>query len=156
MVKMKLNLDQSGGNFDPIPQGEYPAYLSNVEFKTFRSGNVGFNLEFTVAEGQYRGRKVFDNLVFVESAGWKLAQFWKAMTGLSGEVEINTEDVPKFVGKKAVIKVDVDSYESNGGEERERNVVKQIKPYLGTQNEDLLDSFMSQPAGAFSDPDLPF
>lgn len=151
MPKMKINLDQEGGTFEPIPAGEYEAYLHNVEFKTFNSGNTGYNLEFTVAEGQYQGRKVFDNLVLIDNAKWKLAQFWKAITDDTGEVVVDTEKVPSFVGRKVLLKLDTDTYEKNG-ETRDKNVVKQIKKTLsgGGSVDDL------QRAVFASDDDLPF
>lgn len=49
--------------FDPIPVGDYLAIISNSEEKTTKAGDGSYvKLEFTIIEGKYEGRKLWENL----------------------------------------------------------------------------------------------
>lgn len=49
--------------FDPIPVGDYVAIISNSEEKTTKAGDGSYvKLEFTILEGKYEGRKLWENL----------------------------------------------------------------------------------------------
>jgi hypothetical protein len=49
--------------FDDIPAGEYVAFISSSEQKTTNDGSQQFiAVEHSIAEGQYAGRKLFNNL----------------------------------------------------------------------------------------------
>lgn len=155
-MKFKLNLNDFGG-FDPIPAGDYKAYLYDVQAKTFSTGSQGFTLTFKIAEGPHQGRQVYDNLVLVKNAYWKLAQFWKAMTNETGEVEIDTELIPTFVGRKVGLKVDVETTDQGNT----RNVVKNMY-YVGGQEPVEAETLSGVLAGGEVEPlnitedDLPF
>lgn len=65
MVEIRFNAQsiEPSVNFEPIPDGTYTCEITNTELKTTRSGeNQYLNIEFTVLEGAYRGRKVWDRL----------------------------------------------------------------------------------------------
>jgi hypothetical protein len=48
---------------DPLPAGKYLAAITASEMKATKKGDGSFlELEFTVLEGEYRGRKVWDRL----------------------------------------------------------------------------------------------
>lgn len=129
MPKIKMNLDEVGNGFTPIPAGTYEAYVYEVEAKTFNSGNSGYKVTFNIADGPYKGRKIFDNLVITPKAYWKLGQFWRAMTGDTGEVEMDTDKFPEFVGTRVELEVKIEKQTYNN-EERENNVVKGMN-FLG-------------------------
>jgi len=49
--------------FDPIPAGKYLAIITASEMKTTKRGDGSYlQLEFTVLEGECKGRKVWDRL----------------------------------------------------------------------------------------------
>lgn len=125
MTVIKMNLDDIGGNFEPIPEGEYEAYVFDVEATTFRSGNEGFSVTYNIAKGPHKGRKIYDNIVLTEKAYWKLGQFWRAVTGDTGEVEIDTNDVPSMVGRRVELDIGVEE-QAYQGKTRQRNVVKNM------------------------------
>lgn len=133
MPKIKMTLDDYKNNdFSPIPEGEYVAYVYEVEPKRFRTGSEGFSITYNVGEGEYKGRKIFDNIVLTPNARWKLAQFWEAMTG-EKELEIDTDKLPSFVGRQVIVRVGIDK-------ERDQNVVKNLKYHGGvhkTAQDDL-------------------
>lgn len=50
-------------SFDPLPAGWYPVIISDSEFKPTKNGNGQYlQLELTVIEGEYEGRKTWDRL----------------------------------------------------------------------------------------------
>ncbi len=49
--------------FDPVPAGKYLACVTDSEMKATKKGDGNYlQLEFTVLEGEYKGRKVWDRL----------------------------------------------------------------------------------------------
>lgn len=53
----------SGGNFEPLPKGDYLAAVSASEWKTTNDGEGRYlSLTFEVLEGDYRGRLFWLNL----------------------------------------------------------------------------------------------
>ena len=52
-------------SFDALPAGTYEAVIANSEAKPMKSGNgMGFNFEFEIVSGEYKGRKVFAWITF--------------------------------------------------------------------------------------------
>jgi len=50
-------------DFEPIPAGKYLAAITESEMKATKKGDGSYlQLEFTVLEGDYKGRKVWDRL----------------------------------------------------------------------------------------------
>lgn len=157
MAVIKMNLDTINEGFTPIPEGEYEAYVFEVEKKTFRSGNEGYAVTYNIAEGPYQGRKIFDNIVLTEAAYWKLGQFYKAVTGQSGEVEIDTNQLPQFVGKRVLLSVKVEE-QTYQGETQERNVVSDVSFTGGFAQvgDDLLGQLSGRDGAVEVDSNIPF
>jgi hypothetical protein len=65
MATLNFNANEVEPNsgFDPLPDGKYTAVITDSEMKSIKD-NTGkyLRLEFTITEGQYKGRKVWDNL----------------------------------------------------------------------------------------------
>ena len=52
-----------GTNNTPVPAGTYLAMITASEIKPTKAGDSQYlKLEFTIADGEFQGRKVFDNL----------------------------------------------------------------------------------------------
>ena len=50
-------------SFDPLPAGKYVAAITNSEMKPTKQGDGSYlELEFTVVDGEYKDRKVWDRL----------------------------------------------------------------------------------------------
>lgn len=50
-------------SFDPIPAGEYNVLIEDSEMKPTKSGNGEYlQITFSVLDGQYNGRKIWDRL----------------------------------------------------------------------------------------------
>ena len=66
---MSIKLDFSnvtGGDYTPIPAGDYTVEVEKVENRTAKSGNEMLSLTFNVMEGEYEGRKIFDLYLLTE------------------------------------------------------------------------------------------
>jgi len=51
-----------GGDFEPLPEGYYTVDITRAEMKDTRAGNKMLAVEFTVKEGPFERRLIFDNL----------------------------------------------------------------------------------------------
>jgi hypothetical protein len=157
MPKIKMNLSEVDNGFDPIPEGTYNAYVHTVKFKTFKSGNTGYSIRYNIAEGKYKGRVIFDNIVLTQAAYFKVAQFYKAVTGKSsGNVEIDTDKFKDYQGTLVKLKVGID-------EERDQNTVKNVSYAGGAQHKSDTDDLNAMienrspvAVGAPDDDDFPF
>ncbi|WP_422460294.1 DUF669 domain-containing protein, partial [Endozoicomonas sp. ALB115] len=58
----KANDYSPAQGFEPLPNGDYVAMITDAEMKTTKAGNGQFlKLTWTVMDGQYSGRKVWSN-----------------------------------------------------------------------------------------------
>lgn len=63
-----------------IEPGNYPTRLDSLKLaKSERTGNEYWNGEFTLTEGPYEGRKVFDVFMLNKESLWKLRNLAEAM-----------------------------------------------------------------------------
>lgn len=86
----KANSSEAGGNtdFTPVPEGTYEAIVSEVDIKTFSTGNKGLSVKYTIRDDvDQAGKKrvLFDNAVVTEKAMFKFHQFAKVATELDGK-----------------------------------------------------------------------
>ena len=121
-------------NFDPIPAGLYTFEVANdlkIE-KSKSSANQVVKLELVVQdEGDFRGRKVFDNLVICadpatrSKTDWKIAQFAVA-TGLYTKDTLDEIDLDAFKGAvlNAVVGVEASTNQITK-EVKQKNKVKE-------------------------------
>lgn len=85
--------DQAG-DFSPIPPGEYEAYISSVDIKTFGTGSRGLTAQYTIRDDvdqPARKRKLFDNGVLTEAAMFKF-NAWAKAVGIPQGATFNSED----------------------------------------------------------------
>lgn len=124
---MPLRLDFSqvqGGDFEPIPEGDYLVEIEKVEHKHSQSGNEMLQMTFNVVEGEYAGRKVFDNYVLTQAALWKLKSLFVALgKDVSGIAEFEPDEL---IGNKFIATVSVEEYNGN-----ENNRIKKHKKAPG-------------------------
>jgi hypothetical protein len=62
---------------DALPAGEYNCTVSKAELAPSKRtpGNTNIVLEYTVQDGEYHGRMIFDNLSLAEKALWRVKDF---------------------------------------------------------------------------------
>ena len=49
-------------SYDALPAGEYIAVVSNVKERETNAGHLAYNVEFTVVDGPFQNRKLFQTL----------------------------------------------------------------------------------------------
>ncbi|MBI4063490.1 MAG: DUF669 domain-containing protein [Elusimicrobia bacterium] len=117
---------QPMGGFTPIPKGKYLLRVESATQKRSRNGDPMVVVDFTVAEGQYQGRRIrFHNVTFLppESKGAGISIHFLKTIGESyeGRLEIAPE---RWIGKLLYGHVEEEP-DLNG---TPRNVVKNVEP----------------------------
>ena len=115
--EFRLNFSDTGDqlNFDPIPSGMYHCQITDASVRAAseRAKNPGapsIRTEFTVASGEYEGRKVFDNITIVEDDEKEDPVWKRRLKGLLGSLGYDTTgelafEVPNFIGRELDLKV---------------------------------------------------
>jgi hypothetical protein len=126
MPEIDFNTVDDVEDYSPLPEGEYPCCLVDIdpERKT-QYGDEMWRLKFKIAEGDFEGRNIFDNMVFSEQA-MKRVKLICSRLGLNTSGKVNlTPDM--LIGHTALVTVGVESYEAtddNGSSRtKKRNVV---------------------------------
>lgn len=76
-LKDLKNLKTNSG-FSEIPEGRYNLEVVAADVKQSAAGNDMINLKMKIAEGDHKGRYIWDNLTFIENSLWKLKSFLEA------------------------------------------------------------------------------
>jgi hypothetical protein len=123
MIKLDFS-EVQGGDFEPIPEGDYLVEIEEVKEKESNSGNQMLQMKFNVVEGEYEGRKIFDNYVLTQKALWKLKNLFVALEkDVSGIAEFDPKDLE---GMKFLATVTIEEYQGN-----ENNRIKKHKKAPG-------------------------
>ena len=124
--------DQYQG-FEPLPAGEYKVQITDSDIVTPKSGN-GSMIKFTyevIADPQFDGRKIFDNIIFEHSSveaeriGKQKLNTICALTGVKA-----LKDTAQLHGKAMALLVSV---KDNQGEKQ--NVIKKYLPFNDRDDE---------------------
>jgi len=101
---------------DAIPAGTYFAQLKSIERRTSNAGNVYLALEFTILNGQLKGRRVFDNMSLVDKALWRVSQLCAAVGHTSTfDLDVNQEIMDALGEKPFALRTKIEDYQ---GEKR--------------------------------------
>lgn len=119
-------------SYDPIPKGKYVCEIGNdlkVE-QAKSSANSIVKIELVVTDdGEYKGRKIFDNLVIgatpevAAKTQWKIAQFAVAC-GVCTKETLDNIDLDAFKGCTVEVEIGVKT-ETYNNETKAKNFVKQ-------------------------------
>lgn len=134
---MKGNCDMSNvpDQFELLPEAEYEVVLMNYTDQKTKDNSDLINVEFEITEGDFRGRKLWDNFVIKENALWRLKMFLKALDlPHKGQINFDSDD---WINKPLKVKVYHDEY---NGKKRSK-----ISDYLSSNKK--IDN---------SDPSIPF
>ena len=134
-----LNVDTSNPEllkkrtFDPVPPGKYVCEVANdlVVTQSKSSTNQIVKIELRVVDdGEFKGRKIFDNLIIGATpetkakTEWKIAQFAIACGVYDKETVKAGIDLELFKGTTAEVDVG-NKVETYQGETRAKNFVKE-------------------------------
>lgn len=123
------NVDEKS-SYDPIPAGTYRAVVVETKQVETSKGDPMLKVTLEVIDGQYRGRKIFDNIILAhsnpktEEIGLRLLKQLKLAAGKpQAREETELWDVPVL----AVVRVEegTDGYD-------DKNRVSKFKPIDGT------------------------
>lgn len=112
MPKLDFAAIEEASDFTPVPEDRYLCKLTEVEEKTTDHGDEMWKFKFEIQNGKYKGRYLFDQLVFSEAA-LKRVKLVCSRFGLdvTGEVDL----VPEMVkGKLIYVLAEDDFYEKDG------------------------------------------
>jgi hypothetical protein len=93
---------KSGQTSDVLPEGDYPFTVEKAVLKQSKQGNPMIEIWLRLPQGAL----AIDQLVFTESAGWKIDQFRVSIGEIivpDEEVEINPSDILEATGTAHVI-----------------------------------------------------
>lgn len=133
MVQVNFDGVEDATDFSPILEGMYFIEVTGVDAKTSKSGLEYFRLEMTVRDGQYSGRKLWDNMFFqgkTEASTVKTIQRVKLIAShLAGiKCEGNVSLTPdRFLGAKGWVQALIETREDDNGVEKQYNFI----PYAG-------------------------
>lgn len=120
---MRVNWDDydEATDFGPAPAGTYLCRVAEAKAATTRYDDEMWKLTLEIAEGQYKGKQIWDNVVFSTNAMPRAKLICRSF-GLSteGETDVFPEDLR---GREACVTVEVEDYVNNEGVNRQRNSV---------------------------------
>lgn len=61
IINLGFDLKDVEGNFDPLPRDKYICFIGNINTVLSKAGHQMVKIEYMIAEGRYKGRKVFGN-----------------------------------------------------------------------------------------------
>lgn len=155
------------GASDPLPTGSYPMAISNMECVANNKAETGHNLkiEYTVIEGEFKGRKVFENLNLwhksssqaVEIAFRHLSSIGHAVGVLAGG------DLTVLAHKPMTVEVSLEpgtpaGVDANGQETKERkpqNRIQSRSPYSAQAASAAVSAAVINAAAAAQAPAMP-
>ncbi|RLG66749.1 hypothetical protein DRN93_05805 [archaeon] len=117
IIRLDYDLADVQSDFEPLPVGTYAARIAEATLETASTGNAMIRVVWEVADGEFQGRKLFDNVVL--TVPWKVKQYAQ-LVGIESGQEI---DLDAFVGAEAIVEVTQEEYQ---GEIRNR--VKRVRP----------------------------
>lgn len=101
--------EQAAGTFEPIPAGWYKMTISDGELVESKSkknkGKPMYNLEFTVQEGKFEGRKTRTNACLWEGALYTIVNLLKALGYTVDEGALEVPEIDELLGKDVMAKV---------------------------------------------------
>lgn len=110
---------------EAIPDGRYPAIVAVVEEKTSAKDKPYISWQFEIAEGEYKGRKMFNNTSLQPQALWKVKETIVAL-GIpikGNKIKINDNDL---IGLTCDLMIGQREWEG-----QMRNEVRQVLPPSG-------------------------
>jgi len=114
-------------NFRIVPEGEYDCELTEIEQQTSKNSNEMWQMCFEILEGEYKGVKVFDRLVFTEKALWKIKMICSRLGfDVSKELELEPD---MLIGSMCKLAISSEEYEKRDGTKTKKNVITEYIKY---------------------------
>lgn len=112
-------------DFSPLPDGKYVCVINDIEKTVTKSNDEMWKLKFEVCNGTYKGRIIYDNMIFSEKALPRVKAICLNMgVDVSGELDLQPD---MLRGQEVCIEVFEDEYHDRDGKAKKKNSV----PYSG-------------------------
>lgn len=152
---MRVNWDgvDEAQDFGPAPAGTYLCRVTEAKAATTRYDDEMWKLTLEIAEGQYKGKQIWDNVVFSQNAMGRAKLICRSF-GLTtqGETDIFPEDLR---GREAYVTVEVEDYVNKEGVNRQRNTVT-FGGYASPDDGGAASVRSEPESGGIDDSDIPF
>lgn len=123
-VDLGYNLEEVKNEFEALPASTYEAKIATCELTMSKTSNKPM-LKFVweVVDGEFAGRKLFDN-VLIETS-WKVKQYAEC-AGIPSGAEVNTDD---FLNAEGILTVGF-AKKQNPDDDTEplRNQINRVRP----------------------------
>ena len=100
---MIINVPGLDEAFEPIAAGTYPAQITNIEEVESRSGRPMINVELTIADGPYTGRKLFDRFLKDHPVG--VRRFGRMLRAARVHYQGESVDTQDIIGRYLLVVV---------------------------------------------------
>lgn len=110
--------------YTPVPAGPYKAEVTNVTPKVSSNKNPMVIVEYSIAEGPYKGKKVKDQMTFAAESEGSLgvffgkmrnlgltAEWWAQLPAFEGIIDAVPYIAQALIGQPAYIQVSVNEYQ---------------------------------------------
>ena len=102
--------------FKPIPTGDYLAFLESSEKKTSSTGNDYLSLVFQLADGEFKGRKIFGNMNLWHPTESVSARSQAELSALCRAVGVlQPGDTQELANIPFTLKIGIEKRSDNGG-----------------------------------------
>ena len=112
--------DHEPPNFDPFPDGEYKCLIVTTEDReTKRGDGMYLSIEYEVLEGQYRGRKIWENLNLINPSEKAVEIAKGQLSAICRAIGIeNLDDTDQLMNKVLVLKLGIKVDEKYGDQNK--------------------------------------
>lgn len=153
-------IDPYVGGGEPLPTGTYPMAISAMECVPNTKAETGHNLKmtYTVIEGEFKGRKVFENLnLWHKTSSQAVEIAWKHLSSIGRAVGVmQGNDLTVLANKPMLVDISLEpgtpaSIDENGREVKARgpqNRIQRRDPYAAQAAAQSAPQPVSQPNAA--------
>lgn len=105
LIDLDYNLEDVSSEFEALPVGDYLAKIETCELVKSSTDKPMLKVRWGVMEGEWEGRKLFDNVVL--EVAWKVKQYAEA-AGIESGSQI---DSSHFIDTEAILAVGQKEYQ---------------------------------------------
>lgn len=118
ILNLDYDLENVSSEFEALPEGQYLAKLVSAELTKSSTDKPMIKVTWEVTDGEYEGRKIFDNIVITPGAEFKMKQYAE-LVGIESGSQIDTQD---FINAEGLISLIQKEYQGEI-----RNNIKKVQ-----------------------------
>lgn len=102
IINLDYDLANVASEFEALPEGQYLSKIVSAELTKASTGKDMIKVTWEVVDGEYEGRKLFDNIVITPGAEFKMKQY-AVLAGIESGAAIDTQDFIDAEGLVTII-----------------------------------------------------